>query len=127
MRYLTVLLVLLTGCSYVNTIGLVGSKRFVKVQLGSLTAPGQTLLVIEDVNTHEITMMTPVAGNGVVPSLLTAGGIAGGAVALGNSFRRESTIYNNSQSSARVIEDDPPSPPMPTRPPVNRPPPKGWK
>jgi hypothetical protein len=122
MKYLLCLLLFLTGCSYTRTIGEVGSKRFIKVQLGSLTAPGQTLLVIEDVKNGEITFMTPMAGNGVVPALLQAGGIAGGAVALGNVLEADRTTV--------TITDDPPAPPVnppKTRPPANRPPQHKWK
>lgn len=123
----------LTACSYTRHIGTVGSKRFTKVQLGSLTAPGQTLLVVEDTSTHEITLMTPMAGNGVVPGLLQAGGIVGGAIALGNIVDSDS----DSSSTTINIADDPPAPPMgvppkpqrppKNRPPSNRPPHKGWK
>ena len=121
---LLALALLLTGCSYTRHIGTVGTKRFTKVQLGSLTAPGQTLIVIEDTNTHEVTIMAPMGGNGVVPSLLTAGGIAGGAVALGSALESD-----NRNTTTINIADDPPSPLIPpnNRPPANRPPPKGWK
>lgn len=136
-------MVLITGCSYVRPIGMVGSKRFTKVQLGSLSAPGQTLLVIEDTNTHEVIITQPMGGNGVVPSLIQAGGIVGGAAALGNALDRNNgdrtTVVNNAGDTSVStdvdntvkIEDDPPAPPFsPSKPPKTRPPdnrpPRKW-
>lgn len=133
-------LVALVGCSYTRSIGTVGSKRFTKVQLGSLTAPGQTLLVIEDTNTHEVIITQPMGGNGMVPSLVQAGGIAGAAAALGNSLDRDHgdrTVVRTDVSNQIEVTDEAPAPPIvppvkppkppKNRPPDNRPPHKGWR
>lgn len=119
---LIVIALALTGCSYTREIGVVGTKRFTKVQLGSLTAPGQTLIVVEDTQTHSITLLTPMGGNGVVPAFLQAGGIVGAGFAFGSALGESDTTIHN------TVVDKPPAPPRyppqrpRDRPPINRPP-----
>lgn len=70
---------ILTGCSYTKPIGKVGSGtnqlKFYKVQLGSLSAPAQTLLVMEDAS-GKLSAYEPQAGNGVVPAVPQAAAVA---------------------------------------------------
>ncbi len=109
MRYL--LLLLLCGCSYTYQIpGAIGSKRFYKVTSGGIFVPAQSVIVVHDTNTHEITFMSPAQGNGALPALTAAGGIVAGSYVLGSTLKPDKTIVNQNsaaQSAPVVTVQDP--------------------
>lgn len=80
MKLLYLLPLLLCSClSYTRPIGSLGCGEnkltFHKVQLGSMTAPGQTVLVVEDAS-GKLTIGTPLGGNGILPGVPQAAGLA---------------------------------------------------
>lgn len=127
----------ITSCSYVYPIGQVGPKQFIKVQAASLSGPTQTMIVIIDTNSpNEVTMLSPMGGNGILASAAVAGSIVGGSYFIGKGLEKskgDSTTVNanasaesasqsqaeaNSASSPVInIPDAPQGPPFPRRPP----------
>ncbi len=119
MRYALILL-FLCGCSYTYPIGTIGNKKLTKVNLGSLFGPGQTMIAVEDTNTHEVTFMAPIGGNGILPSAVVAGALVGGAALISRGDYGDTVSVNNSGGSPVVnsapvinIPDPPPAPPLP--------------
>lgn len=131
--FLFLLPLALLGCSYTYPIGTVGSKRFVKVQAASLSGPTQTMIVIVDTNSNEVTMLTPMGGNGILTAATISGSIVGGSYFVGRGLGRggDRTTVNavaesSSESAATAtplitVPDPPPAPPIiRTRPPFGK-------
>jgi len=126
MKYIPLLLIL-TACSYVHPIGTISDKKLHKVSLGSIFGAAQTMIVVEDTNTHEVTFMTPVGGNGILPSAVVAGSIIGGSALIASGGYGDEVAVNQSgnasSSSAAsatanpMIQDPNPAPMIPNRPP----------
>jgi hypothetical protein len=118
---------LLVGCSYVHPIGQVGALRFTKVQVGSLTAPAQTLIVVENTNNGHVEVTQPIGGNGILSAAVLAAGGIGSSLAIADGIDSDQNIRITG------ITDDAPAPPIVT-PPVTPPPvvppphhhPPGW-
>lgn len=118
MKYL--FLFLLCGCSYVHEFGQIGSHRLYKIQVGSLAAPGQTAIGMLDTNTGIVTFTSPIGGNGVVGSVVTAGGSVAMGYYIGKGLGKsgDQTTINtdlaNEVTSNPVINipDPPPAPPI---------------
>lgn len=102
MRYL--LLLLLCGCSYTHQFGQVGPHKLYKIQLGSLSGPSQTMIGMENTNTHEITFLSPMGGNGILSSVTVAGSIVAGSYFVGKGLEKShgdsTTVNANSQAQA---------------------------
>lgn len=105
MKLLSLLLIpLLSACSYIHPIGKIGDKEFYKVQAGSVSGPTQTQIVIVDTNTHEITFLSPMGGNGILSSVTVAGGIVAGSYFIGKGLEKshgdQTTVNANSTSAS---------------------------
>lgn len=122
----------LCGCSYTYPIGTIGSKQLIKVQAGSLSGPTQTMIAMIDTNTHEVTFLSPMGGNGILSSVTVAGSIVAGSYFIGKGLEKggdhttvnavaNSTAQSFSEAVANpvqnVIVPDPSPAPMIRRPP----------
>lgn len=138
------LITLVSGCSYTHQFGQVGPHKMYKVQLGSISGPGQTMFALMNTNTGEVTFMSPMGGNGILSSVTVAGSIVAGSYFIGKGLEKShgdsTTVNANAQAESAAqsqaeannapvinIPDPPQGPLFPrNRPPANRPPNK-WK
>lgn len=77
---LSLVLLLLTGCSHTKKIGQVGNIEFYKVQSTSLLGPTVNVIVSKPVGQIDgVKMESSFGGNGITPAILGAGGQVGAA------------------------------------------------
>lgn len=129
MKALLLLLPLfISSCSYVHSFGQIGPHKLYKVQLGSIAAPGQTMVAMVDTNTGVVTFTAPIGGNGVIGSVVTSGGSVAMGYFIGKGLGESgdnttinaaaSVLSNPVLNNAPVINvPDPPPAAMIKRPP----------
>lgn len=150
--FLSMLLLVITGCSHTSRIGKVGNVELYKVQASSLIGPTITMIVSKPVDDNDLVRVEAVfGGNGIGPALVGAGGMMGSAALLrpsnthvNNTASGEAQSQSNSEadsesnatSTSTSSTSNPPPPTKPpkpphgppdNRPPDNRPPPHHYK
>lgn len=137
MRYLILLLSLLTGCSYSKSLGRVqhpdgsGWTEYRTLSAGGITRPGVLVIISQTFGSNPPVVLTKAEGPPMAPNLLgNATGAAAGlfaGYAIGNDDNGGNTTVIQSEPRAPMIVPPKPPPPAPVhspngRPPNNRPP-----